>query len=141
MNWFVLSLLSGLCFAASRVVSRALLKKQGNALAFTAVHDFIAGFALLPFIFINVHWPSQGLTWLYFAGIVVFAFLSDWLAFLALKSIDASSYQIVNQIRHVFILLGGLVVFSEAITFIKVVAIACIMVGVVVALYEKTRFD
>ncbi|MFA5107776.1 MAG: DMT family transporter [Patescibacteria group bacterium] len=140
MNWFTFSLLAGLLFAASRVVARFVLRKQGNALAFTALHDFIAGLCLLPFLFIGFHWPTQPITWLYFSGVVVFAFLCDWLAFLALRLIDVSLYQIVNQVRHIFVLVGGLLLFQESITWIKVVAIVLITLGVGVAVSEKTRF-
>lgn len=139
MNWFVLSLLAGLLFAASRAVARFVLQKQGNALAFTALHDFIAGLCLLPFFFAGFHWPTQPITWVYFAGIVVFAFLCDWLAFLALRLIDVSLYQIVNQVRHIFVLIGGLVLFQESITWVKIIAIALITFGVAVAVSEKTR--
>ncbi len=139
MNWFTFALLAGFFFASSRVVSRVLLKKQGNALAFTAIHDFIAGLFLIPFIFSNLHWPTQSITWLYFTGIVIFAFLADWLAFIALKLIDVSLNQIINQTRHIFILVGGLLVFSEAITSAKIIAVIFIITGVIIALFEKSK--
>jgi drug/metabolite transporter (DMT)-like permease len=141
MTWFVLSILSGLLFALARAISRVYLKKQGNALAFTAIHDFIAGLVLLPIIFIGFHWPTKAITWLYFAGIVVFAFLSDWLAFIALKKIDISTYQIVSQVRHFFVLISGLFLFSEVIVMNKLLAISLIIVGVIVSLYRKTKID
>lgn len=140
MSWFLLSLLAGVCFAGARVVARIALRKQGNAMAFTAVHDVIAGLVLLPFFLLPFSLPSHNMTWLYFFGIVIFAFLSDWLAFAALKILDVSVYQIVNQVRHVFILLGGLLLFQEDITAKKIVAIVLITSGVVTAVYEKKRF-
>ncbi|MBU1148736.1 DMT family transporter [Patescibacteria group bacterium] len=139
MNWFTFALLAGFFFAASRVASRVLLRKHGNALAFTAIHDFMAGLFLVPFIFSGLHWPTQSITWLYFAGIVIFAFLADWLAFVALKIIDVSLNQIINQIRHVLILVGGLIIFSEAITWAKVIAVVLIIIGVFIALFEKSK--
>ena len=98
MTWFILSILSGLSFALSRSISRVYLKKQGNALAFTAIHDFIAGLILLPIIFIGFHAPTQSITWLFFVGLIIFAFFSDWLAFTALKTISISIYKIVGHI-------------------------------------------
>lgn len=139
MNWFILSLFAGLLFAASRVVARSVLRSQGNALAFTSVHDFIAGLILVPFFFWHFRLPDQAVTWLYFLGIVIFAFLCDWLAFLALKHIDVSLYQIVNQVRHIFVLFGGLLLFQEAITWIKVIAVVMITLGVAIAVSEKAR--
>lgn len=141
MNWFIFSILAGFFFASARMVSRGLLREKGNAMAFTAIHDFLAGLVLLPFIFINLHFPQHLTTWLFFAGVVVFGFLCDWLAFVALKLIDVSLYQIVNQVRHIFILIGGLFLFAEAITGFKIIAVVLIIAGVVIALYQNTRFN
>ncbi|MFH0852836.1 MAG: DMT family transporter [bacterium] len=139
MHWFIASILAGFFFAASRVVSRAVLRKAGNPLAFTAIHDFISGLALVPFFFIGFSLPDQPITWLYFIGVVIFLFLTDWFAFSALKLIDVSLYQIVNQVRHVLILVGGLLIFSENITLIKIISVALIIIGVFIALYEGSK--
>lgn len=139
MNWFILALLAGLFFAGARVLSRAFLRTQGNALAFTAIHDFVAGLVLLPFLFWHLKWPEHSITWVYFAGIVITAFLADWLSFVALKKIDVSLYQIINQVRHIFILIGGLLFFSEKITSIKIFAVVLISLGVIVAIFEKHK--
>jgi len=139
MNWFILSILAGLAFASSRVIARATLKKQGDPLVFTSIHDLIAGLVLLPFIWFQLELPTFGMAWLYFFGFVVFAFLTDWLAFLVLKNMDVSEYQIINQLRHIFILLGGFLLFSEAITKFKLLSVFLIMLGVIIAMYEKAK--
>ncbi|MCD4705444.1 DMT family transporter [bacterium] len=141
MTWFILSILSGLSFALARAISRIYLKKQGNTLAFTAIHGFIAGLILLPIIFIGLHWPTQSITWWYFAGIIILAFTADWLTFSALKTINVSTYQIVNQARHIFILISGLILFAEAIVIDKLLAIIFITIGVIIALYKKVKID
>lgn len=141
MNWFGFALLSGLLFALSKVVARFFLRQQGDALAFTAVHDFIAGAVLLPFIFINSHFPSHSITWLYFFGGMIAFFVTDYFLFKALKTIDVSWYQILTQIRHILILLTGVVFLSEIFTANKLIAIALIIGGVIIALYQKKRFS
>jgi len=139
MNWFILSILAGLTFAGARVVARASLRKQGSPLAFTAIHDFIAGLALLPFIWIQLELPTLSITWLYFFGFITFAFLTDWFAFLALQNIDVSEYQIINQSRNIFILFGGLLLFSEVITTSKLLSVFLIILGVIVVMYERSK--
>ncbi len=139
MNWFTLSLLAGFTFDAARVAARVSLKGKGDPMAYTAIHDFIAGIALLPFIFTELHFPTLSSTWLYFLAYVFFAFLTDWLAFLALKNINVSEYQILNQTRHIFVLIGGFLLFSEAITGSKIALITLIIFGVVIATYEKSK--
>lgn len=141
MTWLSLSLLAGFFFALSRVVARFVLREGGSPLAFVAVHDFIAGLVLLPLLFFGFHLPQNSAVWIYFFGIVGFAFLSDWFTFIALRKINVSVYQIVNQVRHVFVLFGGFLFFSEAITTYKLAATLLIIVGVVVMLYEKSKFQ
>ncbi|MFA6486040.1 MAG: EamA family transporter [Candidatus Magasanikbacteria bacterium] len=139
MTWLLYSLLAGLFFALSRVVARLVLREEGNPLAFTAIHDFISGLVLLPLLLAGFHLPQHNITWLFFLGVVIFAFLSDWLTFIALKKINVSVYQITNQVRHIFVLVGGLLLFSEAVTQYKIVAVILIIVGVIVMLYEKAK--
>src|SRR3989339_1177473 len=140
MIWLVFSLLAGLSFATSRIVARFLLRQDGNALAFTALHSFFAGLVLLPMAIWKLDLPDNEIIWLWFFGIVIFAFLSDWLAFLALKLIDISEYQIVGQVRHLLIIIGGFVFFTEPVTIFKMIAIVLIGVGVWVSRYEKKSF-
>ena len=141
MHWFLFSLSAGFFFATSRLVTRYLLRKKGNALAFTALHDVCASLVILPlFAFIPWSFPTQAGTWVYFFGIVFFAFLSDWTAFAALKKIEASLYQMIHQIRHVLILFGGFLFFGEAVTIMKVFGIMLVIGGVSIALYDGSTF-
>jgi len=141
MNWIILSVLAGLFFALSRVIARTVLKKQSDPLAYTAIHDFVAGLVLLPLLLFGFHLPEKGITWVFFGLIVVFAFLCDWLTFLALKKIDISVYKVVIQIRHVLVLFGGFLFFSEALTLWKSIAVVLIISGVFIAAYKKQRFS
>ncbi|MBU1164300.1 DMT family transporter [Patescibacteria group bacterium] len=141
MNWLIFSLLTAFFFALSTVIARAFLKKQGDALAFTAIHDFIAGAILLPVIFINFSLPTHNITWLFFIGLVIFALLSDWSGFVALKLIDVSLFKIVWQSRHILVLLAGFLFFAESITLVKVSAVLLIIIGVIIALYEKAKVN
>jgi len=139
MNWIIFAILSGLFFALARVVARVILKKQANPLAYTAIHDFIAGLILLPLLFFGFHFPEKSITWLYFFGIILFAFVSDWLSFLALKKINVSVYQIAMQIRHIFVLFGGFLFFSEQLNLSKIIGVVVIILGVLIMLYEKGK--
>lgn len=140
MTWFTFALLAGACFAGSRVASRLALRHNGNPLAFTAITDFLAGLILLPFVITKFSFPSSLSWWATFSGIILFAFFADWLAFASLRRIPVSEYQLLNQSRHVFILIGGLMFFSEAVTGPKVVGIALITIGVALAVFEKRQF-
>jgi transporter family protein len=139
MGWLIFALPSGLFFALAKVISRLFLKKAGNPLAFTAIHDFIAGIVLLPLALFNWSIPGENSGWLLFLGIVLTVFLSDWIGFWAIKETDVSLYQIICQARHIFVLFGGWLLFTESVSLTKLIAIVLIILGVSVALYQKSK--
>lgn len=141
MTWFNVALLAGLLFAISRVVSRFALRKAGDYFIYTILHDFIAGLIILPFIFIGFHWPTQPITWLYFIITATSLYLTDLFTFKALQFGEVSTYQIVTQIRNIFILFFGLLIFSEQITNYKLIAILLITLGAAIALWEKSKIN
>lgn len=137
--WFVLSLVAGLLFAANRLIARSILAKKTNALAFGAVHELLASLLLLPVGLFFFTLPQSGKTWLALVLMVLFIFLCDLFAFLSLRSIEASLYQIIGQLRHVVVLFGAYVMFTEVISLNKVASIVLIIFGVIVALAGKAK--
>ncbi len=139
MTWFIYALLGALCVAATRIVSRALLRRQGDPLFFTAVNDFVAGAVVLPFIFSDLHLPTMGKTWVYFSLVTMFAFLSDWFAFRALRRVDVSVFQIIDQIRQPLLIILGFMLFSEPITSLKVLGVFLVAIGATAAVLDPKR--
>ncbi|EKD56072.1 MAG: hypothetical protein ACD_58C00305G0010 [uncultured bacterium] len=139
MTWFSIALLAGLLFSVSRTFSRFALRKAGDYFVYTIIHDFIAGLIILPLIFIGLHWPTQSITWLYFILTMVSLYLTDVFTFKALQFGDVSTYQIVTQVRNVFILFFGLIIFGEQITIYKLLAVLLIIIGATIALREKSK--
>jgi transporter family protein len=141
MTWFYFAILAGFLFAVSSIVSRFVLREQGNALAYTALHDFLAGLVLVPFIFLfGFHFSINIIIWFFILLYIISAFFADWLRFVTFKHLDVSLYQIVAQTRHIFMLLGGLLVFGELLTVSKIFAVFLIILGVFVALFKKNNF-
>lgn len=139
--WFIFSLLAGLTFAANRLLIRSIFTKVSNPLAFGAIHELLSGLLLLPIGLFFFSLPHSFQTWhAWFAGLFLI-FVADLFGFLALKHVEASILQIINQLRHVVILIGAYFFFTEAITFIKVVSIFFIIFGIVIAMSNKTKFE
>src|SRR5688500_14524213 len=137
--WFVLSLVAGLLFAVNKLIFRAVFTKAVNPIGFLAAHDFLAGLLLLPVAFLQFSLPQSPRTWIGLVLGVFFIFLANLFAALSLEKTEASIYQIAGQLRHAVVLFGGLLLFNEAITFSKLLAIVLIMAGVAVAIKEKSR--
>lgn len=141
MTWFSIALLAGLLFAISRTISRFALRKAGDYFSYTILHDFIAGLIILPFIFIGFHLPTHPITWLYFIITMTSLYLTDLFTFKALQFGEVSTYQIVTQIRNIFILFLGLLIFGEQITNYKLLAVLLITLGAAIALWEKSKIQ
>lgn len=137
--WFILALLAGFLFAANKLIFRAVFTKGVNPIAFLSVHDFMAGILLLPIAIINFSLPQSGKTWMALILCVIFVFLADLFAALSLKNTEATLYQIVGQLRHIVVLIGAYFLFTEVITLSKVISIILIMLGVAVALLDKSK--
>jgi drug/metabolite transporter (DMT)-like permease len=140
MGWFVAALLAGFFFASSRLVSRFILRKKGDPLSYTALHDLIAGLILMPFFFFDFGLPSKNISWLFFGITFLFLFLCDFFTFKCLKYMDISLFQIIIQLRHIFVLFGGFFLYFETITIFKVIAILLITSGASFSLYQKAKF-
>jgi len=137
--WFILALLAGLLFATNRMMVRSILTRGTDPIAFMAVHELIAGLLLLPFAFINLQLPHDFRHWLILLAAVILIFFADFYGFLSLQKIEASLFQIIGQSRHIIVLFGGYLFFSEPLTISKIFAVALIIVGVLITLLEKTR--
>lgn len=137
--WFFLSLFAGFLFAANRLIVRSVLTKKVSPMAFGAVHEMLAGLLLLPVGLYFFSLPHNLTTWIALALGIFFIFLCDLFAFLALKHIEASLYQIIGQLRHIVVLLGAFLLFTEAISLEKIISIILIIVGVSVAMISKSK--
>jgi len=137
--WFILALLAGLLFAVNKLISRAMFVNGVNPIAFLAVHDLLAGLLLVPLAILNFSLPHSDKTWLALILCVLFIFLANFFAALSLEKTEASLYQIAGQSRHVVVLFGAYFLFSEAVSLAKIISIILIVLGVGVALLNKSR--
>lgn len=138
--WFILSLTSGFLFATNKLIVRSALTKQVNPVVFGAAHELIAGLLLLPIGLYYFSLPHSPAIWMALLLGIFLIFLADLFAFLALEKIQASLYQITNQLRHVIVLFGAYLLFSEPITLVKVISIFLIIFGVYIAIMTKSQF-
>ena len=140
MEWFILALIAALFFSSQRIAVRFLLRKQGDPVAFTIGHNLLAGVTLIPiFFFFDLHLPTNPKTWLLYIVAVFFYGIGDVYTYKAIKELSVSTWQIITQVRHIFVLLGGLLVYSEPLTSLKILGILLIIIGAFVTLYHKER--
>ncbi len=137
--WFILSLIVGLTFTANRLIIRSVFTKNSNPLAFGGVHELLAGLFLLPIGLFYFSLPQSPQTWLALSLGIFLIFLTDLFAILSLRKLEVSLYQIISQLRHVIVLFGAYLFFTEVISFPKIISIFFIMFGIFIALRGKTK--
>ncbi len=136
--WFTYALFAGLLFAIDRLMLRSTISQGGNATGFMAVHNITAGILLLPLALIYFNPPSTIHNWVILLFAAVAFYLVDLSTFLSLRTVEASLFQIIAQLRHIVVLVGAYVLFAEPITGSKLIAIALITLGVGIAVLDKT---
>ncbi len=138
--WFILALFSGLLFAVNKLIFRFALKSgQVNALSFISVHELIAGVLILAFAASSL--PSN-VTPRVFALIMLttlLIFAADVSSTYALQKIEAGLNQIIGQLRHPIVLIGAFYLFSEDFGVQKLLAVSAVVIGVMVALYDRKK--
>ncbi len=137
--WFLLALVAGLLFAINKLIFRAVFVKEVNPVSFLAIHDGLAGLLLLPLALLSFTLPQSPKVWAALVLGILFIFIANYFAALSLKNTEASIYQIVGQSRHVVVLFGAAILFSEPILPIKIISVLLIIAGVVVAIKQNTK--
>lgn len=110
-------------------------------MAFGATHEMLAGLLLLPVGIFYFSLPQSLPIWAAFISGLLLIFFADLFGFLALQRVEASILQIIGQFRHIVVLIGAYFFFTEAITLMKLAAICFIILGIFVAIHEKTKFE
>jgi drug/metabolite transporter (DMT)-like permease len=141
--WFVLSITAGLLFAINKIMFRKVFVGDVNPIAFFSIHDLLAGLMLVPIAAYYFSYPATIAGWIYLVLAIILLFSADLFAALSLNRTEASQYQIAVQIRNIVTLIGGFIFFSEAITYLKVLSIVLIFLGVFVAMKinRKVKID
>lgn len=137
--WFILSIAAGLLFAINKVIFRKVFAGDVNPIAFFSIHDLLAGLLLTPIAAYYFSYPATITGWVYLALAIIFLFGADLFAALSLSRTEASLYQIAVQLRNVITLIGGFIFFSETITYLKVLSIVLIFLGVFVAMKINSK--
>jgi drug/metabolite transporter (DMT)-like permease len=138
--WFLLALLSGLLFAINKLIFRFALKSgKVNALTFISIHELVAGLLILPFAASKLPYNASIYVFILITATTLLIFAADVLSTFALQKIEAGFYQIIGQLRHPVVLIGAFYLFDEALGLQKLIAVSLVIIGVLIALYDKNK--
>ena len=117
-------------------------KSSKNDGALTILLQFLSGIIVLLFIpFFIVQFPSDIKVYLLLGVACVFYAITDRVNTTARRGLDVSTYSILGQLSTVFLIVWGLLFFKEAVVIKKIIGAALIILGNIIVLYKKGKFE
>ena len=135
----ILYLILYIVFTQSYKVSTKSSKNDG---ALTILLQLLSGLIVLLFIpLFKIQFPSDYRTYLLLGIACVFYAITDRVNTTARRGLDVSTYSILGQLSTVFLIAWGIIFFKEAIVIKKMIGALLILIGNVIVLYRKGKFE
>ena len=139
--WFniILYLFLYIVFTQSYKIATKNSKNDG---ALTVLLQFLGGVIVLLFVpLFKFHFPSNYMTWVFLGIACVFYAITDRVNTTARRGLDVSTYSILGQLSTVFLIILGIIFFKEEIIIKKIIGALLILIGNVIVLYKKGKFE
>lgn len=117
-------------------------KKSKNDAALTVLLQFLGG--VIVFLFaplFKFHFPSNYMTWIFLGIACIFYAITDRVNTTARRGLDVSTYSILGQLSTVFLIIWGIIFFKEETIIKKIIGALLILIGNVIVLYKKGKFE
>jgi len=139
--WFNLILYLVFCivFTQSYKVATKSSKNDG---ALTILLQFLGGVLALLFVpFFKIQFPDDVRTYVFLGIACIFYAIADRINTTARRGLDVSTFSILGQLTTVFLIVWGIVFFKEEIILKKIIGAVLILIGNVIVLYKKGKFE
>ena len=139
--WFniILYLILFVVFTQSYKVATKSSKNDG---ALTILLQMLGGLIILLFVpLFKMQFPSDYRTYLFLGIACIFYAIADRVNTTARRGLDVSTYSILGQLTTVFLIIFGIVLFKETIILRKMIGAVLILLGNVIVLYKKGKFE
>ena len=139
--WFNIILYLILCVVFSQSYKLAT-KNSKNDGALTILLQFMGGLIVLLLVpLFKIQFPSDYKTYLFLGIACIFYAIADRVNTTARRGLEVSTYSILGQLSTVFLIAWGIIFFKEAIIFKKILGALFIILGNVIVLYKKGKFE
>lgn len=139
--WFniVLYLILYIVFTQSYKIATRSSKNDG---ALTVLLQFISGLIVLIFIpLFKIQFPNNYITWIFLGIACIFYAITDRVNTTARRGLDVSTYSVLGQLSTVFLIIWGIIFFKEAVILKKLLGALLIIIGNIIVLYKKGKFE
>lgn len=139
--WFnlILYLILYVLFTQFYKIATRSSKNDG---ALTILLQFLGGLIVLLFVpLFKFQFPSNIKTYIFLGIACVFYAITDRVNTTARRGLDVSTFSILGQLSTVFLIAWGIIFFKESIVLKKIIGALLIIIGNVIVLYRKGKFE
>ena len=139
--WFylILYLVLYIVFTQSYKIATKRSKNDG---ALTILLQFLGGLIVLLFVpLFKFQFPSNVKTYIFLGIACIFYAITDRVNTTARRGLDVSTYSILGQLSTVFLIIWGIIFFKESVVLKKIIGALLILIGNVIVLYRKGKFE
>ena len=117
-------------------------KESKNDGALTILLQFLSGlFVLILMPFFKMQFPTSINTYIFLGIACIFYAISDRVNTTARRGLEVSVYSILGQLSTVFVIAWGIIFFKEEIIIKKLLGALLILIGNILVLYKKGKFE
>lgn len=141
-TWYVNLVLYLVLYVLFTQFYKVATKSSQNDGALTILLQSLGGLCVLLFVpFFKIQFPSTIMTYVFLGIAVVFYAIADRVNTTARRGLEVSIFSILGQLSTVFVIIWGIIFFKEEIIIKKLFGAFLILLGNVVVLYKKGRFE
>lgn len=123
----------------SNLITRFTLRKNINTYRFTGFHNLFGALVVLPLIFFDYRLPSSPLSWVFLFTATISSIAGDLFYFKSIAIEEMSVLTLVARLRLVIVFIFGALLFKEAITLTKILAMVLVFLGSVIVAYQRQK--
>ena len=117
-------------------------KNSKNDGALTILLQLLGGICVLIFMpFFKMQFPTNISTYIFLGIAIIFYAIADRVNTTARRGLEVSLYSILGQLSTVFVIAWGILFFKEEIIIKKLFGAFLILLGNVIVLYKKGKFE
>jgi drug/metabolite transporter (DMT)-like permease len=135
--WFTFALIAGIFFGINSLMVRHYFRKHHDEWIFSFYFSFILTMIILPFFLYSHKIPNTIAFWggILLVGIVIV--IGNVMGFAASKMIGATTQSVVSKLRLLWIVIVGVVLFSEVLTTKKILGMILITTATLLVIDYK----
>jgi len=121
---------------------KVVMKNSKNDGALTILIQFLGGLSVLIFMpFFKIQFPTSINTYIFLGIAIVFYAIADRVNTTARRGLEVSVFSVLEQLSTVFVITWGIMFFKEEIIVKKLLGAFIILMGNVLVLYKRGKFE